>query len=151
MRLMVHKSKILWKDMKIHLVLYLPTTLLALGVTTTMVNTSTAQLNPVQRYANNLVVDLTLFGLNSTDGHISAFVNADGKILSTTFNATKLDSMDGIVDGIGHYTFVLPHVVIKAGQPYTTCIVIPSSVKMMCVTSYKVPYPRPEYVYLALR
>jgi hypothetical protein len=115
------KLKLLLAHKKVFILSCLGLTLLTAGTTTATVNTAYAQQNIVQRYANNLIVDLTLFGLNSTAGQIFAFVTAHGIMQTTILNATKLDSMDNAVDSIGQYTFVLSNVTLKAGETITTC------------------------------
>jgi hypothetical protein len=146
------KLKLLPTHKKVFILSFLGLNLLTTtGTAITTVNPVYAQQNIAQHYTNNLIIDLTLYGLNSTAGQIFAFITAHGKIQATTFNATKLDSMDNTVDGIGHYTFILSNVILKPGEPFTTCIVIPSYVKMTCMTDYKAPYPRPQYVDMTIR
>jgi hypothetical protein len=104
-----------------------------------------------QTYAKNLVVLLTLYGINSTTGDIFAFVKAHNMIKSTLINATKLDAMDNNTDGIGQTGLTFANLKLNPGEPYATCVVILKDVKMVCSTDYKTPFPRAQYVDISIQ
>ena len=98
-------------------------------------------------YSKNLVVYLTLSGLNDTVGQVYGFVNAHGKIQATAFNASQLKT----INGVGQTAFVLSNLALKPGDQFTTCVVVPSYVKMICQTDNKSPFSRPQYVDISLK
>lgn len=104
-----------------------------------------------QVFANNLIVYVTIYGINGTTGDVFAFVNAHGVTKMKTFNATKLDMMDNKTDGIALTSFAFQNLALKAGEPYTTCIVIINSAKMLCVTDNKTPFPRAQYIDISIQ
>ncbi len=104
-----------------------------------------------QAYAQNLGVYLTLYGINSTTGQVFAFVKAHNAIKSNLFNATTLDRMDNSTDGVGQTSFFFPNLTLSSGEAYTTCVVVVKDVKMICVTDYKTPYARPQFVDISIQ
>jgi hypothetical protein len=104
-----------------------------------------------QYYAKNFVVYMTVYGLNSTTGQVFAFVNAHGASKNSLFNATKLDMMDNKTDGIGQAYFVFHNLTLSAGESYSGCVLSVAAAKMVCVTDFKSPYPRPQYMGISIR
>jgi hypothetical protein len=104
-----------------------------------------------QVYTNNLVIYVTLYGINSTTGDVIAFVNAHGLTQTKAFNATKLDMMDNKTNGIAQTSFFFQNLTLRAGEQFNTCVVIPSSAKMICQTDNKTPFPRPQFVDISIR
>lgn len=104
-----------------------------------------------QYYAKNFVVYMTIYGLNSTTGQVFAFVNAHGASKNGLFNATKLDMKDNKTDGIGQAYFAFPNLSLSAGEPYSGCVLSVAAAKMVCVTDFKSPNPRPQYIDISIR
>jgi hypothetical protein len=106
---------------------------------------------PANPYAKTLVIYLTLSGINSTTGDVLAFVKAHNVIQNSLFNATKLEMMGNRTDGIAQTAFSFQNLTLIPGEPYTTCVVILKDVKMTCMTDFKTPFARPQYVDISLQ
>jgi hypothetical protein len=123
-----------------------PNTIIHAQTPNTIIHAQTPNL-----YSKGLAVYLTLFGINSTTGDVFAFVKAHGLLKNILFNATKLDMSDNKTDGIALTSLSFPNLTLNAGEPYSTCVVILKDAKMICVTDYKTPSARPQFVDISVQ
>lgn len=108
----------------------------------------TPHISPIQAqpldFNKNLAVYMTVFGLNETTGQLLAFVKAHNIIQSDLVNGTQLFVTNAKTPGVAEITLVLRNTTMNVGEQYSACIVVLKDTKMVCMTDYKTPYPRPQ-------
>lgn len=95
-------------------------------------------------FNKNLAVYMTIFGLNETTGQLLAFIKAHNMTQSDLVNGTQLFATNNKTPGVAQITLILHNATMNVGEQYSACIVVIKDTKMVCMTDYKTPYPRPQ-------
>lgn len=95
----------------------------------------------------NFRLVLTLFGVTQNNSDIFVYSDARDTVRGKMINASEVDRLDNVTDGIAEISFVYPNTtILNAGEQYSACAVMLKHPKMICDTNLKSARERTEFI-----